>query len=224
MFLWLGLIALPHQGAAVEVAPRITDREIIEALSELKAGQKALNKRIDDLRAEMKAGQETLNKRIDDLRAEMKAGQETLNKRIDDLRAEMKAGQKALNKRIDDLRAETKAQIQSLRSEMQSQIQSLRSEMKAGQEALNKRIDNLWTLTMVLLAGIMGLIGFVVWDRKTALRPLEQRLIRLEHAIYEEIELQREAREVVQRMLKALRLLADEDERVARALKQCSLL
>ena len=34
---------------AIEVAPRITDREIIESLAELKAGQKAMDKRFTSL-------------------------------------------------------------------------------------------------------------------------------------------------------------------------------
>ena len=62
---------------AVEQAPRITDREIVERLTRLEDGQKALNKRIDDL-------DNKLNKRIDDLRAEM-------NGRFSDLRSEMNA-------------------------------------------------------------------------------------------------------------------------------------
>ena len=33
---------------------------------------------------------------------------------------------------------------------------------------------------LVIVAGIMGLIGFVIWDRKTALRPLERRVALLE--------------------------------------------
>jgi hypothetical protein len=31
---------------------------------------------------------------------------------------------------------------------------------------------------LVMIAGIFGLIGYIVWDRKTALRPVEPRLIR----------------------------------------------
>ena len=70
---------------AIDVAPRISDREIVEKLAGLEAGQKALSARIDDV-----------NKRIDDLRSEMKAGQEAL-------RNEMKAGQEAINTRISSL-------------------------------------------------------------------------------------------------------------------------
>lgn len=39
------LVAMPV--AAVDVAPRISDREIIESLAELKAGQKALEEKMD---------------------------------------------------------------------------------------------------------------------------------------------------------------------------------
>ena len=46
-------LLVPMVAAAVEKAPRITDREIVERLTRLEEGQKALNKRFDDLRAEM---------------------------------------------------------------------------------------------------------------------------------------------------------------------------
>ena len=74
---------------AVEVAPRISDRDIIEKLAGLEAGQKAL-------RSEMRSGQVALDVRISDLRSEMKSGQEAL-------RSEMKAGQAALNTRMGSL-------------------------------------------------------------------------------------------------------------------------
>ncbi len=87
VFIFLHLF-LPMSLWAVEIAPRISDREIIEKLAVLEEGQKAL-------RTEMKSGQEAL-------RTEMKSGQETLSIRLSDLRAEMKSGQDALNKRLDD--------------------------------------------------------------------------------------------------------------------------
>ena len=81
------LLALPSY--AVETAPRISDRYIIEALSRLEAGQAATqqqiqltNKRIDDL-------QGLMDKRIDDLQGSM-------DKRINDL-------QNSINKRFDTL-------------------------------------------------------------------------------------------------------------------------
>ena len=65
------LFNLPAATFAVEVAPRISDREIVEKLVTLEAGQSAL-------RSEMKAGQAAL-------RSEMKAGQDALGKRMDDM-------------------------------------------------------------------------------------------------------------------------------------------
>ncbi len=61
---------------AVERAPRITDREIVERLTRLEEGQKALNKRIDDVNKRF----DDVNKRIDDLRAEMNGRFDTLQR------------------------------------------------------------------------------------------------------------------------------------------------
>ena len=89
---------------AVDVAPRISDREIIEKLSTLGAGQKALDQRLTDLRSEMKSGQEALRSEMksgqEALRSEMKSGQEALDQRLADLRSEMKSGQEAIDKRF----------------------------------------------------------------------------------------------------------------------------
>ncbi|MBL0702115.1 MAG: hypothetical protein JJV91_01405 [Desulfosarcina sp.] len=62
------IFSLPGSILAVEVAPRISDREIIEKLAGLEAGQIAL-------RSEMKAGQAALGKRMDDM-------SQSLNQRI----------------------------------------------------------------------------------------------------------------------------------------------
>jgi hypothetical protein len=50
----------------------------VERLTRLEEGQKALNKRFDDLRAEMNGRFQAMDRRFDDLRAEM-------NGRFDDL-------------------------------------------------------------------------------------------------------------------------------------------
>lgn len=63
---------------AVEVTPRISDREIVERLSRLEEVQKRLESRIDDLRSEMIARFEAVDKRFD-----------AMDKRIDDLRSEL---------------------------------------------------------------------------------------------------------------------------------------
>ncbi len=67
-------LAIPGALLALEPAPDITDREVVEKLAKLEAGQQSLNHRISDLRSEMKSGQEALSKRFEDL-----------SKRLDDL-------------------------------------------------------------------------------------------------------------------------------------------
>lgn len=47
------VLLIPSMLIAVEIAPRINDREIVERLTKLEEGQKNLEKRLDDLRSEM---------------------------------------------------------------------------------------------------------------------------------------------------------------------------
>lgn len=83
--------------------------------------------------------------------AKLEEGQNGLNKRIDDLSLRVQEGQGALNRRIDDLRSEVKGDISDLRN-----------------------------LAYVILAGIIALIGFVIWDRRTALSPVIRKARELE--------------------------------------------
>ena len=59
--------------------------------------------------------------------------------------------------------------------------------LEEGQKALNrrmddmgKRIDSLQGLIWVVLAGMFALVGFVIWDRKTALSPVTRKTKQLE--------------------------------------------
>lgn len=68
------LFALSSNLHAVEKAERISDREIIESLAELKAGLKATNERIDSLGKSIDNRFEAVDNRFDDL-----------NRRMDDM-------------------------------------------------------------------------------------------------------------------------------------------
>ena len=148
---------------AIKVAPRITDREIVEKLTRLEAGQAALNQRIDDV-----------------------------NRRIDDL-------DKKFSQRIDDL-----------------------------DKKLNQRIDDLFTLTLTLF-GIMttliaGLFGYIVWDRRTMMKPIQEKVEQLEKDFNRELDLHHEHGSLPARLIKALRELARTDEKLAAVLRSFSLL
>jgi len=144
---------------AVEVAPRISDREIIEALTELKAGQKALKVNV--------------NRRF-----------EAVDQRFE-----------AMDQRFES--------------------------MEAG---FNQRFNFLENRIMVVIAGIFGLIGYIVWDRKTALRPVEERLIKLENELHRDLEIQHEEGSRLTRLVKVLREMAKHDEKLANVLRSFSLL
>lgn len=123
---------------AVEVAPRISDREIIEKLS-------ALDAKID--------------REIANVRGDISALDAKIDIEIANVRGDIK---------------EIRADIRSI----QQQIADLRDFM-------------LWGFG-VLFAGMFTLIGFVLWDRRTALSPairknkeLEEREEKLEKALKE---------------------------------------
>ena len=118
---------------AVEVAPRISDREIVERLT-----------RLEERFARLEEGQ--------------KAMQRHLEQRIT-----------GLETRMDD------------------------------------RLDAQWNLTLVLIAAIFGLIGFVVWDRKTALKPLEERLGRIENDLERDLDIKSSDGSRFTRLMEALR-------------------
>ena len=71
MTFMIAVLIMPSPLFAIETAPRISDREIVERLTRLEEGQKSLERRIDNL-------DKGLNNRIDDLRSEMNSRFNTL--------------------------------------------------------------------------------------------------------------------------------------------------
>ena len=61
------VLIIPSFLLAIERAPRISDREIVERLTRLEEGQKNLEKRIDDLRSEMNGRFNDVNSRFNTL-------------------------------------------------------------------------------------------------------------------------------------------------------------
>ena len=174
-------LTLPTGLMAVESAPDISDREIVEKLAILETNQNSLeqliNHRIGDL-----------NHRIGDLRSEMKAGQ-------NDLRSGMKAGQEALGKRLDDL---------------------------------SKRISEtnytMLALFSALVVLIAALFGYIAWDRRTMIKPVIERVERLERDVRHDLDLSSPEGSKIDRLINAMRELARTDEKIATVLRSFSLL
>ena len=169
LLLTLMVMSIPT-AQAIDVAPRISDREIIEKLAGLEAGQKAL-------RSEMRAGQ-------DALRSEMRAGQKALNTRIDDV-----------NTRIDDIN---------------TRISSLEKTML--------------TMFAALISMVAALLGYLIWDRRTMIRPVIERLDNLEVEVVRDLDLRHADGSRLTQQLKALREYARNDAKLKEILRDLSLM
>lgn len=84
----------------------------------------------------------------------------------------------------------TKSQAQDRMIEISSrEIIERLARLEEGQKNLNQRIDDLRQLILwgfgITFAGMFTLIGFVIWERRTALAPAVNRMDRLEAALKE---------------------------------------
>jgi hypothetical protein len=89
---------------------------------------------------------------------------------------------------------------------------------------LQKQIDDLkedmkWQFG-VLFTLVVALFGFIIWDRRTFMKPLEEKVISLN----EETKNIKEKMQLNERLLQALRELSLTDEKLREILKQFNLL
>jgi len=159
LFLWVCFygFSLPMSGYAMEAAPRISDREIIESLTRLEQILKANGNAIKNNR-EM----------IQFLRSEMVV-----------LRNEMVA----------------------LRNEIRTESKMLRDELLGFMK---------WGFGL-LLSGMFILVGFILWDRRSNVKPVKDEIDELE-------------RQKVDRLIAAMKKLSEDDSRIALALRSVGLL
>jgi len=94
------------------------------------------------------------------------------DKEIIERLARLEEGQKGLNKRVDDMGKRIDGMGKRIDG-MGKRIDDLRSEIKGD-------IADLRGLVYIVLGGIIALIGFVIWDRRTALSPVISRTRELE--------------------------------------------
>jgi len=129
----------------------------------------------------------------------------------EEIRRIMKEEIQHVDKRIDDLRDTLRSEIGTLRSEIsdvktankdiKTEIKDVRSAIKDMQSELQGFM--LWGFGVVF-AGIFALIGFVLWDRRTALSPairknqeLEERENKVEQALKEYAEKEPRLKEIL---------------------------
>jgi len=84
----------------------------------------------------------------------------------------------------------TEEQVNSLRNEINARfeatdvkIESLRNEMKSGFDAADKRFDFFYWGIGILISLMLFLLGYIIWDRRTALNPIQAKTFILEERV-----------------------------------------
>ncbi len=108
----------------------------------------------------------------------------------------LEEGQKHLQKQIDELKKDTQRQFDELKKDMQRQFDELRTFLYWG--------------FGILFGGMGILIGFVIWDRRTAVEPVARKL--------------REIEEREERLEKVMKKLAKRDPEIEKILKEEGLI
>ncbi|MEW6608141.1 MAG: hypothetical protein AB1414_11970 [bacterium] len=111
---------------------------------------------------------------------------------IEEIRKIIKEEIQQVDKRIDELKIELKAEIKEVRTEIKevrAEIKDVRAEIR---DVRGEIMENMKWGFGVLLTGIFILMGFILWDRRTALAPavkrtkeIEEREERIEKALKE---------------------------------------
>ena len=152
--------------------------------------------------------------RLTRLETRLDEGLTGLRSDIAQLRADMQEQNRQLREEVSQLRVDMQEQNRQLRADMQEQGRQLRTDM-------NSRFEEQGRMLLGIVAAFTALvavnIGLVVWDRRTSVRPLEDKV----SGLAEEVS---ESRSQVSTLLEALRALGQQNQTVAAVLKRFNLL
>jgi len=200
-----------------DVAPRISDREIIESLAELKQGHQALNQRIGDLSQKMDQRLNDMNlamdQRFNDMNQAMDQRFNAMDQRFNDMNQAMDQRFNAVEQRFNDMN-----------QAMDQRFNAVEQRFNDMNQKMDQRFTDLHNVVMTMFGSVMALIivliGYMIWDRKTAQQPLKQRVTNME----EMLDVNNPSGPNVSRLIIALRKLAETNAEVAGVLRSCSLL
>ena len=77
----------------------------------------------------------------------------------------------------------TEQRIVSLSQSVDERFDALSQSVDERFEGVQRQLDTIFNLMLFLLGGIMGLIGFVLYDRKTILKPVTRKQEAMERAL-----------------------------------------
>jgi predicted PurR-regulated permease PerM len=188
LVLTLLLVVDSVEAQSVEVAPRITDREIVRNLADIKSEQKVVIGRMDASAKQVDQSFEQVDQRFDDMLGSMNSRFEQSDQRFDDILGSMNSRLAQIDQRLVNLE------------------------------------NNMRTMFGSIIAMIIALFGYIIWDRRTAMRPLEQKVNALEEDLVRDMDIRNPAGSSLTRVIEAFRDLAKSDDKVAEILRSHSLL
>ena len=121
-----------------------------------------------------------------------------------------------MDQRMDRIEQRMDRLEQSLRADMDRRFQELRTDMNSQFERLNDLLIGLCSIFGLL---VVALFGFVFWDRRSMLRPLESNMRRLEGDLAT-----KGSKSVLDATVSALRTWAQENQQLAAVLKRLNLM
>ena len=152
--------------------------------------------------------------RLTRLETRLDEGLTGLREEMAQMRADMQEQNRQLREEVSQMRADRQEQNRQLRADMQEQGRQLRTDM-------NSRFEEQGRMLLGIVAAFTAIvavnIGLVVWDRRTSVRPLEDKV----SGLAEEVS---ESRSQVSTLLEALRALGQQNQTVAAVLKRFNLL
>ena len=141
------------------------------SLSRLEEGQKAI---IVEMRTRFEAVDhrfEAVDKRFEDLIRAISQRFELVDQRFEDLARTISQRFELVDKRFDSLIREISQRFESIdkRFELMDQrFERMENQFDTRIASIEKQISNLGAYILAIFAAIIALIGYVIWDRKTA--------------------------------------------------------
>lgn len=77
----------------------------------------------------------------------------------------------------------TEEKLEAFKNEMNVKFESQRNEMNTRFEAIDSKIETLYWGFGILIALMLFLFGYIIWDRRTALNPVQNKTLSLEERI-----------------------------------------
>ena len=200
--IFVGLLLVTTPALAQDGFTR-QDRELLVELrvrlEEMDKRFEQVDKRFEEFQAGIDTRFEQVDKRFEQVDKRLAESQASLDKRL----AESQA---SLDKRL----AESQASLDKRFEQVANQIAVLRQDMN---ERFEQMSGFLYILAGIFTSMVVAVIGFAYWDRRTIIREARREAIEF-----------MEKEGVLRRLLDAFRTLAEDDPRLASALKRFNLL